>query len=96
MDKENKNIFEKLTELVGAFQIFLSPFLAGLILAVIFYLIFPEQFGIYISCGIVFLSLLTGILLAKKIYKSKSGTIHFISRVNASPELDGSNDNESK
>jgi len=96
MNTNNHSSFEKLTELAGSFKIFLSPFLAGLIVAAIVYLINPVKLNLYIATAIIFLSILIGFLWARKIYRSKNGSIYFISRVDASPELDDLNNKENK
>ena len=88
MAKLKANIFEETTEIIGAIQIFLSPFLISLVLAAIIYFSFDSVFATIISILIVIIGILVGIKLASKIYKSKEGTIHFVSRTSASPELD--------
>ncbi|WP_313099696.1 hypothetical protein [Epilithonimonas sp.] len=88
MAKQKANIFEETTEIIGAIQIFLSPFLISLVLATIIYFSFDSIFATIISIVIVIIGIIIGIKFASKIYKSKDGTIHFVSRISASPELD--------
>jgi uncharacterized protein YacL len=88
MKNQKRNIFEESTEMVGWIQVFLSPFLIGFVLAAIIYFSFDSIFTTIISIVIAIIGTLVGIKFANKIYNSKEGTIHFVSRVSASPELD--------
>ncbi|GGG44411.1 hypothetical protein [Epilithonimonas arachidiradicis] len=88
MKNQKRNIFEESAELVGWVQIFLSPFLISLVLAAIVHFSFDSIFATIISLLLVIIGILVGIKFANKIYKSKQGTIHFVSRTSASPELD--------
>ncbi|WP_312822633.1 hypothetical protein [Epilithonimonas sp.] len=88
MKNQKRNIFEETTEIIGWIEIFLSPFLIGLVLATIIYFSFDSIFATIISILITILGTLVGVKIAGKIYNSKEGTIHFVSRVSASPELD--------
>lgn len=88
-------IFELITEIIGWIQIALSPTLIGLGVGFIFYYNFENTFGLI--CGIVFsiIGLIFGIILATKKFKT-TGTIHFLSRVSATPELDKDKITENK
>ncbi|MPS63949.1 MAG: hypothetical protein DI622_03580 [Chryseobacterium sp.] len=87
--KENKpNIFEKSTEVIGASQIFLSPLLVGILIAAIIYFPNPNNFTLVIAVAVVILGTIIGLILALKIYKSKEGTIHFISKTTSTPEIE--------
>lgn len=88
MAKEKRNIFEETTEIIGWIQIFLSPFLISLVLAIIIYFSFDSEFAIIFSIIILIIGTLIGFRLAHKIYHSKEGTIHFVSKIDATPELD--------
>ncbi|WP_312205969.1 hypothetical protein [Epilithonimonas hominis] len=88
MAKEKRNIFEETTEIIGWIQIFLSPFLISLVLAIIIYFSFDSEFAIIFSIIILIIGTLIGFRLANKIYHSKEGTIYFVSKIDASPELD--------
>ncbi|MFT3982122.1 MAG: hypothetical protein QM687_16760 [Ferruginibacter sp.] len=79
--------FEILLEIFGWIQIFISPFLLAAIIACIFYFSVPGTMGLIISIILVITGAVTGIIMATKAWKDK-GTIHFMSRVSASPELD--------
>ena len=91
MKNQKRNAFEETTEIVGWLQIFLSPFIISLIVAIIIYVAFDSTLSIIVSILILIIGIGTGIGLANKIYKSKEGTMHFVSRVSASPELDEEN-----
>ncbi|MBK7886066.1 MAG: hypothetical protein IPN36_17095 [Bacteroidetes bacterium] len=78
---------DKIFELIGWIRILISPLLAGFIIGAIVYLIYPDQNGIIAAVAISLAGLITGILWANSKLKGK-GTIHFVSRVMATPELD--------
>ncbi|MCA6067066.1 hypothetical protein JI747_007740 [Chryseobacterium sp. RG1] len=87
--RENKpNIFEKSTEVIGGFQIFLSPLLIGILIAAIVYFPNPNNFTLIIAAVIIILGIIIGLILALRIYKSKEGTIHFISKTTSTPEIE--------
>ena len=88
MKNQKRNIFEESTEIVGWIQVFLSPFLIGFVLAAIIYFSFDSIFTTIISIVIAIIGTLVGIKFADKIYNSKEGTIHLVSRVSASQELE--------
>jgi hypothetical protein len=81
-------IFELITELIGWLQIAASPLLIGLLIGSVIY--FPNQTNTSLIIGIciALLGLVIGLILATKIFKSKNGTIWFLSRTMATPELD--------
>ena len=74
-------------EIAGWIQIVFSPLLAGIIVGALVYLAIGGTAGIILAILVSIIGLITGIVWANKIRK-KTGTMHFISRVNASPELD--------
>ncbi|MFD2890445.1 hypothetical protein ACFS5J_00240 [Flavobacterium chuncheonense] len=80
-------IFELITEIIGWIQIALSPTLFGLIIGYIIYYNFDSIYGLIVGILVALIGLIFGIVLATKKFKT-SGTIHFLSRVSASPELD--------
>lgn len=95
--RENKpNIFEKSTEAIGGFQIFLSPLLIGILIAAIIYFPNPNNFTLIIAVAIVILGIVIGVILALRIYKSKEGTIHFISNTASTPEIEKTTEKKSK
>lgn len=81
-------IFELITELIGWLEIMISPTLIGVIIGIIVYLNFPNTTGKVIGISIGILGLLIGVIWATKIFKSKKGTVWFMSRIMATPELD--------
>ena len=80
-------IFEIITEIVGWIQIVLSPTLIGIAFGFVIYLNFPNLTGTIIGILIAVIGLIFGIVLATKKFKT-TGTIDFLSRISATPELD--------
>ncbi len=80
--------FEFFTELIGFLQIVASPLFIGIAVGSLIY--FPNQTltRLIIAIGIVLIFLIIGIVFATRKFKSEKGTIWFISRVMATPELD--------
>ncbi|MCR9182832.1 MAG: hypothetical protein NXH73_07895 [Flavobacteriaceae bacterium] len=97
MTKEKKNtqktdgrifrVFELITESIGWLQIVASPFLIGLIIGAIIYFPEPTMMRLGIGTIVAILGLVIGIFWATKQWKGK-GTIWFMSRIMATPELD--------
>ena len=85
--KDRMSFFEYATEVVGWLQIVASPLLAGLIIAAFIYFPNPTIWRLIIAIGVALIGLIVGIVFATRIWK-KQGTIHFVSRVMATPELD--------
>lgn len=83
--------FHYFLEFVGWVRIVASPLLIAVIAGLIVYFNNPNTKGIVIAAFIVLSGLLVGILWATRIWK-KHGTLNFLSRVNASPELDKKED----
>jgi disulfide bond formation protein DsbB len=86
-------ILEKIMELLGWFQIVISPTLIGLGIGCIVYFNFQNLAGLILGIIISIIGLISGIVLATKKLKT-TGTIHFLSRVSATPELDKINETE--
>ncbi|MGB4846160.1 MAG: hypothetical protein WBP16_16955 [Ferruginibacter sp.] len=86
--KNRRNFFELFTEIMGWLQIVVSPLLLGVVIGFIIYLKDPWSYGLALGIAAVTLGLVTGIIFATRVWK-KQGTMHFLSRVSASPELDG-------
>lgn len=85
--KESMSFFDYFTEVIGWLQIVLSPLLFGLATAIVIYGFYPTTAGLVIAIGVVLFALIIGIIFATRIWK-KQGTINFVSRVSATPELD--------
>ncbi len=86
--KENKmSFFDYAVEVIGWLEIVLSPLLAGLVIAALFYFSNPTTLRLVIAIAVILISLIIGIVIATKIWKKK-GTMHFMSRIMATPELD--------
>jgi len=81
-------IFDTMFEIWGWVRIMLSPLLMGTILAVITYFLLPTAVGLVIGGVLMGIGLMIGILWANKIYKSKKGTMGYLSQTDSWPELD--------
>ena len=86
-------IFEWLTSFIAWFHIVASPLFFGLIIGLVIYGIYPTTTGLIFGIAVATLGLLAGIIFATRVWK-KRGTVDFISRVSASPELDNLEDDE--
>ena len=82
-----KNIFEFFTESLGWLQIVFSPLLLSAFLGFIIYASNPSMFRLILSIVITLIGLIIGIIWATHIWKTR-GTVDFVSRISASPELD--------
>ncbi|WP_264520642.1 hypothetical protein [Flavobacterium sp. N1994] len=80
-------VFEFIAEIIVWFQIVMSPTLICFAIGSIIYFMNPGETNLIIAIGLIFIGLVGGILYANKIWRTK-GTVSFISRVSASPELD--------
>lgn len=80
-------VFEKITGVIGWLQIVASPTLLCCVIGAVIYFPNPSSTKLIIAVCIVLFGLVGGILYANKIWKTK-GTVWFISRVSATPELD--------
>lgn len=92
MSKQNKEdglfkTIELITESIGWVKIALSPTIIGAVVGAIVY--FSKQNTTTLVLGIIIsvLGLIIGIVWANKHWKRK-GTVAFISRINATPELE--------
>jgi hypothetical protein len=79
--------FEFLTESLGWLQIVASPLLIGIAVGAIIYFSGPGTVRLIIGITIAIAGLIVGIILANKQLKGK-GTVWFMSRIMATPELD--------
>ena len=86
-------ILEWLTAFFAWLQIVFSPLFFGVVIGLIVYGIYPTTAGLVLGIAIAVLGLTIGIIFATRVWK-KRGTIDFISRVSASPELDNLEDDE--
>ena len=78
---------------MGWLQIVASPFLATAILGAIIYFSKPNTTRLVIAVAIVTIGLVIGIIWATRVWKKK-GTIHYMSRIMATPELDNKNEEQ--
>lgn len=86
-------VFEFATEAIGWLLIVASPLLVGLAIGVIVYLFNQSAKGLVIGIIITLAGLIVGLVWATKQWKGK-GTMWFLSRITATPELDNPDDTE--
>ncbi len=84
-------MFELFTEVMGWLQIVASPLLIGLAIGAIIYFSNQTTVRLIIGIGVAVSGLIVGIIWATKQWKGK-GTIWFMSRIMATPELDNLED----
>ena len=96
--KDMFKILEWITEAVGWLQIAASPFLIGVGIGAIIYFPNPTTARLVIGLLIGSVSLILGVVVATKIWKTKEGTIAFLSRIMAgsSKKKPDNNDETSK
>jgi hypothetical protein len=80
-------ILEFITETIGWLQIVASPLLIGLGIGALIYFSHPTNLGMIAGLSIAALGLVIGIIWASRVWK-KYGTMRFLSRIIATPELD--------
>jgi len=80
-------LFELFTESIAWLQIVASPLLIGLIIGATIYFSKPSPARHVIGIIVTITGLIIGIIWATKQWKEK-GTVWFISRIMATPELD--------
>ena len=84
-------ILEAVPKIITWLQIALAPLLVGGIIGFFFYASYPKRIGLPLAVLTIIIGLIQGILLARRIEK-KRGVVEFMSRVNATPELDNQTD----
>lgn len=89
------DLFEFVVEGIGWIQIMISPFLIGIILGVVIYFAVPSTEGMILGMCVAGIGLLVGVIWATNKWKGK-GTVEFMSRLIAKPELDDLEDDESE
>ena len=80
-------ILEFITEAIGWLQIVASPLLIGLGIGALIYFSHPTELRMITGIGVAALGLIVGIVWATRVWK-KYGTMRFLSRIIATPELD--------
>ena len=88
-------VFENITETIAWLQIVASSTLICCIVGALIYFPNPNLTRLIIALTIFMFGLVGGIVYANRIWKTK-GTVWFISRVIASPELDNEKVDEPK
>ena len=84
---EKLSFFDYAMEIVGWLQIVSSPLIGGIIVGGLAFLLIGNTAGLVVGIAIAIAALVLGVLYANRVWKKK-GTMNFMSRVNASPELD--------
>lgn len=93
IDTKNKNpenklgFFDYVFEIIGWLRIVISPLLLGLMIGAVIYLSNPGMLRLILGISVAALGLIIGIIIATKAWKNK-GTMHLVSGVMATPELD--------
>ncbi len=85
--KDKMSFFDYTLEIVGWLQIVASPLSGGLMIAAVVYFSNPTIWRLIIAIVIASIGLIAGIIFATRAWK-KQGTMHFVSRIMATPELD--------
>jgi len=80
--------FELIKEIFGWLQIVASPLLIGVLIGAIIYFPNPTNLNLIIAILVCLIGLIVGIVFANRKFKSRNGTIWFLSRTMATPELD--------
>jgi hypothetical protein len=88
---KKKSAFEYFTEIIGWGQIVASPFLGGLIIGALVYFPKPGRSTFIIAIVIATAGLAIGVIWATRVWKKK-GTMHFMSGIMASPDLEKKDD----
>jgi hypothetical protein len=80
-------VFEDIFEFFAWLRILLSPLAIGCFLGWVIYINIPDTTGLILGVVVAVLGLIVGIVWATRVWK-KQGTMHFISRISASEDLD--------
>lgn len=78
---------ETISEVIGWLQIAISPTLIGLGIGAPIYYSHPSTPRLITGIAILILGIVIGAVMATKAWRKK-GTVHLLSRVSATPELD--------
>jgi F0F1-type ATP synthase assembly protein I len=90
-----QKVLESITEIFGWIQIVFSPTIIGVGLGFIIYSHFQNTTGLIFGIIISLIGFIIGIVLANKKYKT-TGTVRFLSRISATPEIDSESEIKSK
>jgi len=88
-------ILEWLTSFFAWLEIVASPLIIGGVIGFFVYAKYPTTVGLVIGISVAGLGLIIGIVIATRIWK-KGGTVEFISRISASPELNKLDNDDDK
>ena len=84
-----------LIDFLNYLKIMASPTLIGFFIGIIVYANKTDEVGLMIAIGIAVIGIICGILLANWA-KRKVGTTEFMSKINASPDIDEAMRNQSE
>ena len=84
-------LIEVFIEGIGWLKIVASPLIIGSIIGGLIFLKWRTDIGLIAGCFCALVGLIIGIFWATSIWR-KYGTMNFLSRVNATPELDKKSD----
>lgn len=88
-------VLKYIFEIIGWLQIVASPLLLGMGIAAFIYIPNPTTENTIAAVSIAACGLFIGIHWANRTWKNK-GTVQFLSRINATPELDDSSATKTK
>ncbi len=86
-------VFEFITECIGAILIAASPTIIGIGIGFLIYLKYQSKTSAVVAGLVALAFLILGVFIAFRVWK-KYGTVWFLSRVSATPELDAKEDNK--
>lgn len=87
LDEAFIRILEVIPEVIGFLQIMISPLAIGIVLGALIYAAEPSRLGLILGGCTAAIGLVIGVFCAANEWKGK-GTVHFMSRTMATPELD--------
>ncbi|HNM26091.1 MAG TPA: hypothetical protein PKL15_11705 [Saprospiraceae bacterium] len=86
-----QKIFRVFVEIMFGLQIAAAPTLLGIILGFVIYVQWPTSLGAGLGICCAIFGLCGGLIWAYRISRTR-GTANFVSRINATPELDAKDD----
>lgn len=90
-----ENLLETLFEVFGWIRIVLSPTFLGAFIGVIIYNSNPNTTNFTFATLLIIVGSIVGVIWATRVWR-KHGTMRFLSRIDASPDLDNPADENEK
>lgn len=78
---------EKFINFLNYLKIAAAPSILGVFIGIVIYANKTDELGLALACGIGFVGILSGIILANTANR-KVGTSEFVARASASPDID--------